>query len=194
MPAAQAGPISACASQNLSGYVLNDSYGSSVDAFWSANAHSEVTRTTITATAYGDDGTAQTVNAASGGATTSYTLWNLSTDSALDGGVSAGLTLVFDFSAAGATLMLPIDLSTATTSMNATLYSVIISGFGTGLSMVYGPTGFLYTGNLGWTARTASRSHCSMCLPRAGCGRWTSAARPATGATPTVSSRWPAAG
>lgn len=139
LPAAHAGQITAVASLNPEGFVQNPSGGSFTSADWGTNAHAELTRTAISAMSHGEGVAPPSVYAASGTANTSYTLWDLSTGSALDGGVAAGLTLSFDFTLTGTTSLPPVSLSLATTSWDATLYSSVISANGGGVSILFGP-------------------------------------------------------
>lgn len=138
-PMAHAGQLTAGASLNPEGFVQNPTNGSSISADYGPNAHAELTRTSFSTTALGDGVSPPWVYSASGSASTNYTLWNLATDSALDGGTAAGLTLAFDFTLRGSTDVLPISLSLATVSWNAALYSSIASAAAGGASIVFGP-------------------------------------------------------
>lgn len=137
--AAQAGQLTAGASLNPEGLVSNPTFGSSTSAEWGTNAFSEVSRTSISVTTLGDGVSPPWVYGASGNANTNYTLWNLATDSALDGAAAAGLTLAFDFTLRGETSLPPISLSVASVSWSAALYSRIVSADGGSANMTYGP-------------------------------------------------------
>lgn len=155
--AAQAGQVTASASLNPVGTDSRASNGSSTSAAYGTNAHAEVTRTSIRVTTLGDGVTPPFVYGAGGTTNTQYTLWNLASDSALDGGVAAALTLRFNFTLQGTTTVAPVSLSTASVGWDAALYSSGADSAGGSASIVYGPIppfpseGYLTTGDAALT-------------------------------------------
>ncbi len=155
---AQAGDVVATASRNLQGQLSNNSAGSSTSAYWpnptTPDAFAVVTRTEISATSAGLGSATFDAAAASGHSWTSYTLWDLSTDSALDFAQAVALDLRFAYRVSGNTVVPPLGTSVATASFRVELYSNVVNAEGADLSVVFGPVApfpsedYLYTGDM----------------------------------------------
>lgn len=155
--AAQAGDVVADASRNLEGFVSNPSPGSSTSAFWpdpqTPTAWAVVDRTHITREAYGAGSATFNQAGAGGHSWTAYTLWDLGTHSALDGGIAATLDLSFNYRIQGLTNVQTVGTSVASANYLVELYSSAYHADGAGLTVVYGPVppfpseDYLFTGD-----------------------------------------------
>lgn len=154
---AQAGSVVANASRNGSGSISNPSAGSSTAASWPSevlpDAFAEVTRTSITLAAYGKGSATNSQAAASGTSWTAYTLWDLASNTALDGATAATLDLSFNYRVQGITNVETTSTSVASASYLVELYSSTYHADGAGLTVVYGPVppfpseNYAYTGD-----------------------------------------------
>lgn len=154
---AQAGNLTANASQNLSPPVSQVSPGSLATAQFMvggvAVAGSTVTRTGIAAFADGTGVEVTELRAANGNARNDYLLWDLAANAPLDDSWAATLTLAFDFRVSGVSALPPVSLSTMAVSYDAAVFSGLIETAGSAVSAVYGPIppfpseGYAITGN-----------------------------------------------
>jgi MYXO-CTERM domain-containing protein len=153
--AAHAGNVQASASQNPSPADHDSNGGATASAVWAPGASASSTRF---AQSYWTDGTtgssATTAFGASGAASSQYDLWDLAADRALTQLEADTIDLAFNFSAEGLMSVDMDSLSVASVGHSLALYSTGFEQSGSNSTTVYGPTGYLHTGD-GWTGAFA---------------------------------------